>query len=379
MKENPTDLFKPIGKDGEYHPTFKAIIGHSKGHQAAMSIMNIIYNSFKQIDKDFVKQFQSTNCDARIWELYLMTAFDELGFDLQRKHDRPDFELKKNDLTIFVEAVTSNPAKDDIPIDKLQILREVNDDDWNGFVTNLRAKSLLRLSGALFTKLNKEYWKLDWVKDKPFVLALAPFHHSLAQWLSDSILTSYLYGFETTWHYDENGKLKIKTHRLKEHSRPKGQEPIPSNFFGLENSENISAVLFSNSATISKFTRMGTIQGLGHPDVIIKRFGSMINHDPNAIDGLPFSYTVGNEDPPETWREGLIMYHNPNAKHPIDAKLFPDIGHAYFKEEYTSLLPAFHPIHSQTQIIIKVKGSSVLHRIRKILKRLLIKALRSVR
>lgn len=355
------DLFNPIVDAKSFHPTFKVMVDHPKAHQGAITIMNEVFNSMEQIDNDFIQQFQSNNCDARIWELYLMAAFHEMNFTIHRVHDRPDFELVKNGVKIFIEAVTSNPAKGDPFESKLKILKEVSEEQWPEFVKELRERSTTRLSAALFNKLRKEYWNLEWVAGQPLVLALAPFHHSMAQWLSDSILSSYLYGFENTWHYDESGQLQIDTHKLTEH--PNKDKTIPSNFFGLENSEHVSAVLFSNSATISKFNRMGTIKGYGHPDVKLVRYGTMIDHDPNAAHALPFSYIVGNEDPPESWREGLTMFHNPNALHPVDPVLFPDIGHAFFRGEFTSDMPAFHPIQSTTQVIISVKGESWLKRI----------------
>jgi hypothetical protein len=47
-----------------------------------------------------------------------------------------------------------------------------------------------------------------------------------------------------------------------------GQKVIPSGFFDLPGPENVSAVLFSNSGTISKFNRMGVVAGFGSRRVV---------------------------------------------------------------------------------------------------------------
>ena len=55
----------------------------------------------------------------------------------------------------------------------------------------------------------------------------------------------------------------------------------------------------------------------------------------------------------ETWAEGLEMFHNPNAKYPVNARLFPNIAHHRFKNGLIeSHLPEFHPFSSYTWNII---------------------------
>ncbi|HBZ2097124.1 TPA: hypothetical protein MHM06_14365 [Klebsiella pneumoniae] len=53
--------------------------------------------------------------------------------------------------------------------------------------------------------------------------------------------------------------------------------------------------------------------------------------------------------PNETWGEGLSMFHNPNAKHPVPEALFPSIAHHYYDNgQIVSHLPEFHPYSSMT-------------------------------
>jgi hypothetical protein len=64
-----------------------------------------------------------------------------------------------------------------------------------------------------------------------------------------------------------------------------------------------------------------------------------------------FKVKVTPESCSETWAEGVMMYHNPNAEIPVDRNLFPSIGHCYFGDgKLVSYLPDFHPFGSITHM-----------------------------
>jgi hypothetical protein len=77
---------------------------------ATREVMAEIARWYDDIDGNFVKDFQSTGFDARLWELYLFTAFTEMGFEIDRSKPVPDFRLSRGDRKVFVEAVTANPS-----------------------------------------------------------------------------------------------------------------------------------------------------------------------------------------------------------------------------------------------------------------------------
>lgn len=78
------------------------------------------------------------------------------------------------------------------------------------------------------------------------------------------------------------------------------------------------------------------------------RFGTCHDHNPNAALPRSFKYEV-DEKCHETWAEGLSIFHNPSATHPIPAELFPRAAHHYFKEgQIVSHLPEFFPYASWT-------------------------------
>jgi hypothetical protein len=347
-----TDLFIDIVPFDKQHKSYK-IVRDSIGHSSARHTLNEIYNSLKPIDNNFIQQFQSNGFDSRIWELYLSAVFQEQEFKIERVHDRPDFELVKAQKKIFVEAVTSNPSFNQDIENKMEVIKNIPEENFEEFIYQLRDESTIKLAGALFNKLRKNYWDLDWVKGHPIVLAIEPFHHSLAHWFSDSNLTAYLFGIGNNWHHDANGKLIIETFKIDEHKTQ--SKTIPSGFFNLPNSEYISAVMFSNSGTISKFNRIGKLQGHGTTEVKMIRVGHMYDPNPNASMPQLFTYVVGENGPYEDWAQGISMYHNPKAKYPIDKDVFPNIMHGYNDDGFYTFVPEFFPIQSETQIIIPTK------------------------
>ncbi|MFD2918112.1 hypothetical protein ACFS6H_00245 [Terrimonas rubra] len=344
------DLFNTIIKEEKLHRNFKKVRDDFWGYEPARKTLNEVYNSITDIDPDFLKQFQGEGFDARIWELYLAATFQDLQFKIHRNYARPDFELEKDNKKIFVEAVTSNPGTDDELKDKTDIFADLNEKNIMQFIYDLREKSMVKLAGALYNKLKKEYWNLEWVKNNPLILAVEPFHHSMAHLLSDSNLNEYLYGVKYFHHYDEKGNLQVQARTVIEYQI--GNKIIPANFFKQPNAEFISAVVFSNSGTIAKFNRMGKLKGYGDSNIKMIRIGNQHLHDPNATDPLLFKYTVGENGPMESWAQGISMYHNPQAIHPIERKLFPDILHGYFDTHFYAHVPPFYPYQSETHVII---------------------------
>lgn len=103
---------------------------------------------------------------------------------------------------------------------------------------------------------------------------------------------------------------------------------MPSDFFSQEGAEHISAVLFNSGATLSKFNRMGFIAGLGSRRVHMVRTGTAFDPNPNAAVPLQFCFEV-DEHYNETWSEGLDIFHNPRALHPLDPAHFPTAKHQF--------------------------------------------------
>ncbi len=345
--EKVLDVFTPAISPEKLHPSFVRLVNFPT-YVPARSVITEMMPHYVDIDGNFVEQFQSTGFDARLWELYLYAYLVEEGISIERKFPSPDFIVE--DLTghrVAIEATTVG-RKLDNPLSYFDVspkrytsrqIQEANKDSMP-----------IKFGSPLYSKLNKRYWEMPQVRGNPLVFAIADFHDDVSMLWSSTALINYLYGVNYDFYYDNNNQLiitplDIDTHRA-------GNKEIPSGFFFQPNSEYVSAVIFSASGTISKFNRIGRQAGFRHPKVMMIRVGTCHDHDPNASMPKRFMYEV-NENCNETWAEGLSMYHNPNAIHPVPDAIFPSIAHHHFsKGLIVSCLPEFHPYASFTYNLI---------------------------
>ncbi|SEL14325.1 hypothetical protein SAMN05216387_105201 [Nitrosovibrio tenuis] len=143
----------------------------------------------------------------------------------------------------------------------------------------------------------------------------------------------------------------IKTVKSEQHTYK--HKTIPSKFFKQPNSENVSAVLYSNAATITTFNRMGKLAGLGSRDIKMIRQGMKAHPDPSSFHPIPFAADVDDPDYEEAWGDSIVMYHNPDALHPVDP--FPDISHIIYDEatdEFSAILNPNEIFSSVTFVLV---------------------------
>jgi len=335
------ELFKIVVDEAKLHPYFVRL-NNDKGLKASKNAIIEISNHLDDIDGNFIEQFQSLNgFDARIWEIYLFASLIESHFEIIREHNRPDFIVKKDDVEIGIEAVIVN-RKNNPP---RYLFHEDNVITQDKIKEKLENETPLRFGSALYSKLSKEYWKLEHLKDKPLVFAIADFHDNGSMTWSFTALAEYLYGKRDILVVDENGTQKIETTDVEDYVKESGAK-IPSGFFLQENCEYVSGILFSSTGTLGKFTRMGIEAGFREKGQVVVRVGDKYDPKPDSFKPIPFMYKV-NEDGNETWSEGLNLFHNPNAKFPIDMNLFPNIAHHKQEDdELISWVPEFHPFAS---------------------------------
>lgn len=347
------DLFTPVVSVEKLNPTFRHLM-EPEGYSPAQGILREVFASFPDPDPNFVPEFQTEGFDARIWELYLYAYLSESNFSIERSQAAPDFVCTKFGLKLCIEAVTVNPTQGqdtstrepgDPPRTAQEIAEKLVD-----FIP-------IKFGSPLVSKLRKRYWELDHVAGNPLIFAIADFHEPGSMVWSGSGLPTYLYGYRHEWSKDMGGNLIIKPIPIPTHKF--GKKEIPSGFFSLPGAEHVSAVLFSASGTISKFNRMGHLLGHASPRVWMIRAGTRYNHDPNAAEPLAFKYEVGDPAYPESWGQGLSLFHNPRALNPVPPELFPDLGHHWLEDELLhSVLPEFHPFASITIILTPERPKS---------------------
>ena len=280
---------------------------------------------FNDLDGNFVKDFQTTGYDARLWELYLFASFVELGFSIERDKAVPDFHLKRGAKNVFVEAVTANPSNGiQFSIDGPPPPPPEN------YAHYIEHEMPQKFGSPLHSKIVKEYWKRPEVAGHSFMIAIADFHAPASMTWSHTALSFYLYGMGVELDPGQPNYRKAVAKPMGDHIV--GKKVIPTNFFGQEAHKYVSAIMFSNAGTNPKFNRIGTLAGFGDPNVKLIREGGLYDHTPGSIDAIHFKIDV--EDPfyEETWSDEIEIYHNPNAVAPLDPDLFPSLTHFYWRD-----------------------------------------------
>lgn len=336
----PPPLLTPIVSPDRQHPYFRSLIG-SEGHSPAAGIIAAMSPYFRDLDGNFVEQFQTTAFDARIFELYVFAMLHEIGYAFDESENAPDYHCCWAGGELFVEAVTVQ-APDGAEPPRLPTTREEKMAFNEGY-------GAIRYRSSLYSKLQKKYWELPHVAGKPLLIAIQDFHQPFAMTVTFPALASYLYG----WRHipsDENGRLVITPERIDVHRY--GNKEIPSGFFALPGAEHISAVLHNPLATLSKFNRLGAMAGFGSKDVVIIHDVAYQDPNPDAWEPIRVSAHVRDPDYSEGWTDGLNVYHNPRALHPIDRGLFPNSAHHYIRADgmLDSWVPDPFPMTSRTRV-----------------------------
>lgn len=337
------DFFTPVYEDTKLNPNFLRLIS-DETLSPGLGIIEPMMRWHKDVDGNFIEQFQTNGFDQRIWELYLFAAFNELDFQIDNSVHVPDFVAHSVFGSLAVEAATVGPTQKDgkiVPPPSID-----NEDDRLQYLHNYMP---IKFGSVLYSKMKKRYWEAEHIKDMPFLIAIHDFSSPQSMVHTRSALERYVFGHEHDCERDDDGKLIILPKKIEEHRW--GDKVIPSGFFNLPDSENISGILFSNSGTISKFNRMGILNGFGSGRVVSIREGTMVNNDPDASLPKYFRVLVNGEGYEETWAEGLSVIHNPNALRPLDPDLLPGAAHLFLLEDGNVLshLPDFFPFGSVTR------------------------------
>jgi hypothetical protein len=303
------NLFEQQVSNEKLHPNYKSLIEHTPKEDR--EILNQWVDKFPDRDNKFVKEFQTT-FNSCFWEIYLYKLFKELKFSFNWNHERPDFILNSNGFDFVVEATISSNAQNEIPEWEKKALEE-RYDNYLSTMNDKNMYSIIRLANSFTSKYGKyksSYHKLEYVKNKPFILAIAPFEQPLHYHQYDRPMMALLYDF----YLDEQEYLEkpnlfpngLQDKRLYYVEKDNGNQ-IDLGMFLDERAEDISAVLFNPIATFSKVLHMKE-----------NKIG-LFQHiwtTPNSTEPL----ITNNED--ELIEDGLFIFHNPYAKYPLDKSIF---------------------------------------------------------
>lgn len=339
LTSKKNEIFNPEVEENKLNPVFK-ILTADESYSSARGLIKELAFAFTDLDGNYIKDFQTAGFNGRLWELYLFAFLYEQRFTITDEFDRPDFGAVKGGFPIAIEATTVNPTEGvEAPTPKtLEDRRELLDDYMP-----------IKFGSALFSKLKKRYWELPHMQGAPLIIAIHDFHADDSMTWTSTALHEYLYALRVRPDTDQDGNSITKTVPINEHVW--GAKKIPSGFFNQPDAEHISAVLFSNAATLSKFNRIGKIAGFGSADVHMWRYGDLWNPDPKATTPTPFGVEVVPGKYFETWSEGIRIFHNPNALIPIPPELFPHCSHHWSENgKLIDYLPDHFVFNSKTFI-----------------------------
>ncbi|MEP5762602.1 MAG: hypothetical protein ABJ327_25435 [Litoreibacter sp.] len=221
-------------------------------HRIAAWTTNQLYLAMPNPDKNWVSDCQTANFHTRMWEAQLLASFREQGLLVTQDHVSPDFEVE-NHLggKATVEVVTANPS---IAYDHVNAPPSTHPTERDEIFFGSAA---VRFAKTLRSKLQREYHRLPHVAGKPFMIALADFHAPASMVWSREALIGYLYSSGADAR-SINGKIiPIETKR----DKLLGKDDIPTGLFTDERQSDLSAVIFSNTCSISKLYRVGISAG----------------------------------------------------------------------------------------------------------------------
>jgi hypothetical protein len=356
----PFDLLQ-VTHEEPLHPYFEVL--NDAGHMPARAALKEIGPWLAPSDPHFVKEFQTTAFDQRIWELYLWAAFRELGFDVTQP-EAPDFLCRAPGVAFTVEATAVSPSK----AGPLAVHPEPKTPEEQAEF--LKHYMPMKFGSSLTSKLKKKnaagepYWDRVETRGKPFIIAIADFHKPAdlqtlgSMTYSHSALWPYLYGKRVVFETKEEGVGYWRIVKGGEHIY--GGKAIPTGFFDLPGAENVSAVLFSNAGTLPKFNRMGLRAGFVPENHMYFRQGYRYDPSPDAYVGIPFQEDILSPDYEEYWSDELQIFHNPNARNPISPDTFGGITQYYFKDGDLHTITSHNAVIASFTSVLRLVGDDEL-------------------
>jgi hypothetical protein len=287
--------------------------------------MNSIIERMGDPNGNFLRDFQKDGFHSRVFELACFAYLEEAGLVINRSHEAPDFLVSGGGFGAAIEAVTANPPtgqatdlslREMVPLSNSEVLEKVSEEVPR------------RIGNSLLKKLGKDYQSLPQCQGKPLVFMIAPYFEAGSGFYSDDALFYSLLG------------------------APEGYPDPPSPFFQREDAAAVSAVLYCNQFTVSRFLRMTTEFGKDKAPKAIRKGVCYRRHGVDSHVRMPFRHLLGSSDVPmEHWSEGVTVFENPFALAPLPPGFLPATSRVFVEDGFVSReVSDFHPVVSFMQI-----------------------------
>ncbi len=315
------DLFTPIVPEEAWHPNFAAQILRPNPWNRA--VLNNWAAGFVDRDGKFVQEFQTT-FNSCFWELYLNAVLRERGFSVNFDFQSPDFVVS-GQKPFTIEAAIASHAKGTLP-EHRRAEAELPDD-----LNELNRQAIIRLSNALHAKHEKYksyYAAMPHVTGKPFVVALAPFDRPHFNMSCQRAIEAFLYNYyvdEEEWISAGARESPVPKSLLFSVKKETGAD-IELGVFQNGGMPEVSAVIFSTCATWGKLRALSADP---NPNILF----TALRLNPKGP--IPHCINASKREYKETLLDGLRVYHNPDANHPLDPATFrsPDVMQSYYSHD----------------------------------------------
>jgi len=308
------DLFIDCVDKSKQHPNYLAL--SDERNFVARNYLNQWTDGFTDRDNKMVKEFQTT-FNSTFWELYLFNVFKHWNIVIDFSHQMPDFTIIKP-FNMNIEAVIANNAFSEKAEWQKDFSKPMELDEKEKIIHT----ATLRLSNALIKKYKKyknEYSFLSHVLNKPFIIALAPFEQPYFWEQTHEAINQVLYGYKKTLYKEEGNERIILGHEYVDFITKDNGAEIELGFFSKNLMPEISAIIFSNVATVGKVRAM--VKDIDKRDI----YFTFAKFNKNGLQ--PYQGTLPKSKYCENLEDGLGILLNPYAKYPVNddfIKLFPN-------------------------------------------------------
>lgn len=293
------------------------------------------FEGFEDRDNKIVTEFQTT-FHSTLWEIYLYAAFKDMGYEIDFRHDRPDFILKDKP-NILVEATVSNIKQGGIQENTRDLSNILNMFTHPLLQPNFDyelKEAITRYGSSILTKKNKyqDYLKCDWVSpENPYVIALSSY--AQVDYGRDYIygIMALLYGL---YFIPEDNDFTLKRSIIKNESTAE----IPLGIFFDESYTDVSAVIFSTTTTIGKLTATVASNNPAYTEnLVFNLYRDFLDENE------PYKVSLVSPETKETLTDGLFVFHNPNTKKPLPLEAFQGLGVTQYYCENVTLKRTGNP------------------------------------
>lgn len=265
------------------------------------------------IIEEFKKKFHPV-----LWEFYLHQLLKNMGETIDFSKHRPDFIVKNADgsdkfyIEARISAIKQNGRPEsernildifttEMPVWKLKEFQEIINE---GVIRNSRA---FKDKFAMYRKYSTEAW---FSTEVPYIIGVCSFSQINYGLESHYSILALLYGAYIEYGGNTHGKCPV----IKRNEN----STVETNLFNDKKYADVSAVLFTSKLTLGKLTALSI--STGQPS-----FNSVFNVYQDIENRNYIVKEISNSNP-EQFSDGLFLFHNPNAKNPLDPAIFTGQG-----------------------------------------------------